>query len=156
MGLDIRQTVADRAKKWQQLSQLLEDREIYVFLKNRFSGNGRRDSSPALDFGQQESKPVAYDPKPIGEPDTASETKLRKGDLTKAVEAECLSFDIGERFSAYAVQERMAQNGFSFASSNPGVAVALIMRKMADRGRIIREAQKGGGKRATTYERNDV
>jgi hypothetical protein len=152
MNTDIRQTVADRAKKWHQLSQLLEDREIYLFLKNRFS-NGRRDSSPKLDF-QPDTKNPTDDSEATAETNGIKpELRLKKGELTGAIESECKKFAVGQEFSAYDVYDRLKAENFPFASSNPSVAVALVVRKLADRGRTVKEVLKGSGKRPTKYSR---
>jgi hypothetical protein len=136
MTTEITEKVAQQARKWQQLSELLQDPEISAFLAKEFSRNGTAVASAIH-----------------ARSDSAEHPESRKGDLIKTVNDVCKEFHPNTTFTAYDVLKQMRAHGFVFAAAKPEIAVNGALRKIVGRHNVIRLVRRGSGRRPNHYRR---
>jgi hypothetical protein len=134
MTNEITERVAEQARKWQQLSQLLRDPEIAAFLAREFSRNG---NSP------QPSKHEVSEH--INTPD------YKRGDVIKTVTKVCKEFLPNVPFTAFDVLKRMRDQGFVFAAKSPEITINGALRKLVHKYGKLRIHIQGSGRRASRY-----
>ena len=135
---EIAKTVAEKARKWQQLSRLLTDPEIVAFLTREFStahASGTENREPFerdVEHFQQGAKP-------------------KRGDRLRMAAEACRSFLPLVPFTSSEVETKMEQNGFVFSARDKKISVNSALRKLVKRG-VIRVHTPGVGRTPSKYE----
>jgi hypothetical protein len=134
MNNEITERVAEQARKWQQLSQLLKDPEISAFLAREFPRNG--------------GSPV---PSKHAGSERINTTDYKRGDVIKEVTKTCEQFLPNVPFTAYDVLTKMRNQGFYFKAKNPEITVNGALRKLVHKYGKLRIHVQGTGRRASRY-----
>jgi len=133
MATDVATKVAEQARKWERLNELLRDPEIYNFLEREFSRNGTSLAAPSH------------------APSTAVNSNgYKKGDLVKAVAKTCEESFGSSQFTIYDVIKKMRATGFVFAAKNPDVAANGALRRLVKKEKV-KIVIPGTGRRAAQY-----
>lgn len=128
--------VAEKARKWQQLSQLLQDQEIVNFLRTQFARGDHAERSEGLPSVLQ----VAKSP------------RRKKGAIVKTVASVCQEFPLGTTFTAADIRKRMEGRGFEFTSQDPGISINAALRKLVHKYHKIQVREQGIGRAPSRYE----
>ena len=133
MTTEITAKVAQQARKWELLRQLLEDPEISTFLSSEFSKNGTSVSANI----QASSASVSH-------------SGSKRGDVIKEVMEACKEFG-PVPFTTEDVLKKMKNRDFAFQSSNPSISVNSALRKLVAKRGFLVYHKPGSGRRPARY-----
>ncbi len=153
METEIRQKIAEQkerlaeeARKWELLGELLQEPDIHDFLASEFSRNGTSPTAVKQAYSERT------------EPSDAEEKRTKKGTLVNSVASYCLQLPgPPHTFTAWDVFKKMRDAGFKFNAKSPELAVAQTLKKLTSpKHHKLKVARNGSGRRATWYQRIDV
>ena len=134
MTSDITIKIAQQAKKWELLGELLQDQEIVAFLSAEFSKNGNSAQANV----QAPSTPI-------------HQSINKRGDVIKTVMEVCKEFG-PIPFTTDDVLKKMDNRGFVFKSTNHYITVNAALRKLVEKRGFLTYERPGSGRRAARYE----